>query len=336
MLTTLYEVVVWLPVLLGGLLGLAPEDRPPGSSWPPGLAGLFSWGYQAVTTVLAPQIATAFANSDAAAARRVLKAGALAGIAVELADLPTREHCLPAPLLEDLRRELRLVGLRCSCCSSWPARSTRPPDPVGEALMVGRRTWVDVRFVTAGVAAGRRGGRGALASQRRGPGNRDRRCRGLRSHQPAAGASATCPRSSGGGADWQQAVLPLAAVTLAVGAALAVVAVAWRRRPARAEWSVAIGAALLTAAGLIALGIGAVRLALGAHLPADRGRRRGPASVLALASSRPVGRSAGSATPGLVGLESGVAGPDRHGGAGNAWVRPIRGGVRAGLEADRG
>ena len=51
-LTTLYEVVVWLPVLLGGLLGLAPEQAA-GLFVATRIAGLFSWGYQAVTTVLA-------------------------------------------------------------------------------------------------------------------------------------------------------------------------------------------------------------------------------------------------------------------------------------------
>nr|MBA3263819.1 hypothetical protein [Thermoleophilaceae bacterium] len=51
LLTTLYEVVLWLPVLLGGLLNLSDAEAA-GLFAATRLAGLFSWGYQAVLTVL--------------------------------------------------------------------------------------------------------------------------------------------------------------------------------------------------------------------------------------------------------------------------------------------
>lgn len=294
-LTTLYEVVVWLPVLLGGLLGLAPEDAA-GLFVATRIAGLFSWGYQAVTTVLAPQIATAFANNDAPAARRLLKAGALAGIAVSW-PLCLLGALIAAPLLE----------IFDASYDSWAsvlvllivARAIdAATGPVGEALMVGRRTWVDVRFVTAGVL---------LAAV------------GAEALYPSAGDLAIGIGAAAGfvtinllrlgyvftilrGANWQQAVLPLAAVTLAAGAALSVMAVAWT--PAGAGGvSVAICASLLTAAGLIALG---------SALFGWRSALTSPLTVVAVVvlcvfALRPAALVADprSATPGLVGLEFG-------------------------------
>ncbi len=148
-LTTLYEVVIWLPVLLGGLLGLDPEQAA-GLFAATRIAGLFSWGYQAVLTVLVSRIATAFAAADAAGARRALRVGSLAGIAL------TWPLCVLGVVLAG-----PLLDLLSSVYDEWAGVlmlliAARAVDaatgPLGEALLVGRRTWVDVAFVLSGVA----------------------------------------------------------------------------------------------------------------------------------------------------------------------------------------
>jgi oligosaccharide repeat unit polymerase len=149
LLTTLYEIVIWLPVLLGGLLDLS-DAQVAGLFSATRLAGLFSWGYQAVLTVLVAPLAAALANRDAAAAARALRRGSLAGIAV------TWPPCLIGALLAG-----PMLGVFDSSYESWATVlalliAARAVDaatgPLGEALLVGRRTWVDVGFVLGGVA----------------------------------------------------------------------------------------------------------------------------------------------------------------------------------------
>lgn len=148
LLTTLYEVVVWLPVLVGSLLGVSPEQAA-GLFAATRVAGLFSWGYQAVLTVLVPRIAEAMAAGEPAAIRRVLWQGSLAGLAVTL------PVCVAGALLAE-----PLLGLLDSRYETWAgvlallilARAVdAATGPLGEALLVGRRTWLDVGFVTGGV-----------------------------------------------------------------------------------------------------------------------------------------------------------------------------------------
>ena len=148
-LTTLYEVVVWLPVLLSGVLGLPPEDAA-GLFAASRLAGLFSWGYQAVITVLVPRIAGSLAAGDARTARRTLRTGSLAGIAL------TWPLCLVGIALAGPALDILGPGY-----GSWAGVLTllilargfdAATGPLGEALLVSRRTWVDVGFVAAGLA----------------------------------------------------------------------------------------------------------------------------------------------------------------------------------------
>jgi O-antigen/teichoic acid export membrane protein len=151
LLTTLYEVVIWLPVLLGGMLGIDPAAAA-GLFAATRIAGLFSWGYQAVLTVLVPRIAAAFASRDAAAAREVLLRGSVAGMVV------TWPLCLLGVLLA--RHLLEIFDSRYDTWSEVLvllilARAVdSATGPLGEALLVGRRTWVDVALVSCGVALG--------------------------------------------------------------------------------------------------------------------------------------------------------------------------------------
>ena len=149
LLTTLYEVVIWLPVLLGGLLGLSDAEAA-GLFSATRLAGLFSWGYQAVLTVQVAPIAAALAARDARATARALRRGSLAGVAV------TWPLCLVGALLAG-----PMLSVFDSSYDQWAtvlvllivARAVdAATGPQGEALLVGRRTWVDVGFVLGGVA----------------------------------------------------------------------------------------------------------------------------------------------------------------------------------------
>jgi oligosaccharide repeat unit polymerase len=149
LLTTLYEVVIWLPVLLGGLLDLTDAETA-GLFSATRLAGLFSWGYMAVLTVQVAPIAGALARRDAPAATRALRRGSLAGIAV------TWPFCLVGALLAG-----PMLGVFDATYDQWATVlvlliAARAIDaakgPVGEALLVGRRTWVDVGFVLGGIA----------------------------------------------------------------------------------------------------------------------------------------------------------------------------------------
>lgn len=151
LLTTLYEVVIWLPVLIGGVLDVSAAAAA-GLFAASRVAGVFSWGYQAVLTVLVPRIAEALARRDAAAARRVLLTGSLAGVVV------TWPLCLAGILLAG-----PLLGLMDASYDEWSgvlillilARAIdAATGPLGEALLVGRRTWVDIGFVIAGVVLG--------------------------------------------------------------------------------------------------------------------------------------------------------------------------------------
>ena len=150
-LTTLYEVVIWLPVLIGGLLDVTAAAAA-GLFAATRVAGIFSWGYQAVLTVLVPRIADALARRDAAAARRVLVTGSLAGAVV------TWPLCLVGILLAG-----PLLGLIDASYDEWSgvlvllilARAIdAATGPIGEALLVGRRTWADIAFVASGVVLG--------------------------------------------------------------------------------------------------------------------------------------------------------------------------------------
>ena len=140
--------MIWLPVLLGGLLELSSAEAA-GLFTATRLAGLFSWGYQAVLTVLVAPIAAALARGDAHAAARALRRGSLAGIAV------TWPPCLIGALLAG-----PMLAVFDSSFDEWSGVlvlliAARAVDaaagPLGEALLVGRRTWVDVAFVMAGV-----------------------------------------------------------------------------------------------------------------------------------------------------------------------------------------
>ena len=257
LLTTLYEVVIWLPVLLGGLLELSSAEAA-GLFAATRLAGLFSWGYQAVLTVLVAPIAAALARGDAHAAARALRRGSLAGIAV------TWPPCLIGALLAG-----PMLSVFDSSFDQWAGVlvlliAARAVDaaagPLGEALLVGRRTWVDVAFVVAGVLLAVFGTlilEGPLGDEAIGVG-------------AAAGFIATnllrvayvrwmlsqVDRGSGGDSGTGSGIPigPLAGAALAVSVAVAIVVLAWPPDGAGGV-VLAIAAALLGAVGLIALGV---------------------------------------------------------------------------------
>lgn len=151
LLSVLYEVIVWLPVVLAALLGASPTATAAIFA-ATRVAGVFSWGYQAVVAVLTPRIAMALASGDVTRTRLLLWRGGLAG-----AILTVPPCIVGAVFAQDI---LHVFDARYTAFSSilvvlLLARTVDAiAGPVGEALLVGRRTWLDSAIVGFGIAVG--------------------------------------------------------------------------------------------------------------------------------------------------------------------------------------
>ncbi|MEA2429459.1 MAG: hypothetical protein QOF37_3087 [Thermoleophilaceae bacterium] len=147
----LAETLVWLPVLLAAVFGTAVDVAVVFAA--ARLAGPFSWGYQAVVAALSPRLAGALALRRLDRVRRLLRTGAGAGL---LVTLPV---CLLGIVLAPYLLEL-LLG-RASADGTAVLRlliGARTIDaltgPVGESLLIGRRTWLDVGLLSAALTGG--------------------------------------------------------------------------------------------------------------------------------------------------------------------------------------
>lgn len=150
-LTSLYTLVVYLPVVLAALVGVPPSVAA-GIFVATRVAGPFSWGYQAIVAVLVPKIAAGFARGDIILLRRTLLYGGAAGAAVTW-PLCVVGVLLAGPILAFFDPGYRVytdVLVLLIAARAFDAAT----GPLGEALLVGRRTWLDVVFVLSGVAAG--------------------------------------------------------------------------------------------------------------------------------------------------------------------------------------
>jgi O-antigen/teichoic acid export membrane protein len=151
LLSSLYEVIVWLPVLLAALVGVGPAATAAIFA-ATRVAGLCSWGYQAVVAVLTPRIASALAARRLAEVRRLLVRGAVAGGVI------TTPVCVAGALgsKEILRVFDPSFGPYASVLTLLILGRILDAmaGPVGEALLVGRRTWLDSSLLGAGIATG--------------------------------------------------------------------------------------------------------------------------------------------------------------------------------------
>jgi hypothetical protein len=150
-LSTLYEALVWMPVLLAAVI-----DTPPVATaaifTAARVAGIFSWGYQAVVAVLTPKLAGTLAQRDLVATRSLLVRGAVlgAGLTVPVAAVGAIGSS------EIMRAFGAAYGPFASTLSILILSRTfdAMAGPVGEALLVGRRTWLDTRLLLLAMAAG--------------------------------------------------------------------------------------------------------------------------------------------------------------------------------------
>lgn len=143
-----YELIVWLPVVLAAAARASALTT--GAVFAcVRLAGLVSWGYQAIVAVLTPRLAGALASRDFDRVRRLLFSASIGGFATT-APLAMLAALCSAPLLSVVDPTYR---------PAWVALvilvATRVVDgatgAVGEALLVGRRTWLDTGLVALGV-----------------------------------------------------------------------------------------------------------------------------------------------------------------------------------------
>jgi O-antigen/teichoic acid export membrane protein len=150
-LTSLHGLIVYLPVVLAALVGVPPAVAA-GIFVATRVAGPFSWGYQAVVAVLTPRIAASFARDDMPGLRKTLLQGSIAGAALTW-PLCLAGMLLAGPLLglfDPAYREYTDVLVLLIAARAFDAAT----GPLGEALLVGRLTWLDVGLVMCGVVAG--------------------------------------------------------------------------------------------------------------------------------------------------------------------------------------
>jgi hypothetical protein len=150
-LSTLYEALVWMPVLLAAVI-----DTPPVATaaifTAARVAGVFSWGYQAVVAVLTPKLAGTLAQRDLVATRSLLLRGALLGTALTVPVAAVgaigSSQILSAfdPAYAPFAATLAILVLS----RTFDAMA----GPVGEALLVGRQTWLDSRLVVLAITVG--------------------------------------------------------------------------------------------------------------------------------------------------------------------------------------
>jgi len=150
-LTTLAEVFVWLPVVIGAAIGLS-STAMAGLFAATRVAGVFSWGYQAVVATLVADLARSVAQRNSSSARRLLARGSLVGVAITL------PPCLVGALFAE-----RLLSLIDATYTEWSATlalliAARLLDaaagPQGEILLVGRRASVGATCVGSACLAG--------------------------------------------------------------------------------------------------------------------------------------------------------------------------------------
>ncbi len=151
LLTTLAEVYVWLPVLIGAVVGVSGAAAA-GLFAATRIAGVFSWGYQAVVATLVPSLAASVARCDPRRARRLIAQGALGGLVVTL------PICLVGAIAAG-----PILAVFSSDYAPWRTTlmlliAARLLDaaagPQGELILVGRKTWVGATALASSCAIG--------------------------------------------------------------------------------------------------------------------------------------------------------------------------------------
>lgn len=151
LLSLLYELLLWLPVVTIALANVRGAVAA-GIYAAVRVTGLVSWPYNAVVALLTPRIAQSLAARDLTSARRTIARGGLIGLAVTLpmavvvalAARPILDLFDPAYGALATALVLLVAGRVFDAAAG----------PVGEALLVGRATWIDCALVGTGVTVG--------------------------------------------------------------------------------------------------------------------------------------------------------------------------------------
>ena len=147
----LWQTVIWLPVLLGAVVGVAPVTAA-GLFAATRIAGACSWPYAAVVAAATPRLAQAIAQRDAAQTRTLLVGAARRGLVVSLVPVGIAIAAAgPLVRLFDERLDLAAGVLVALAAARLFDALT---GPLSEALVVGRRAQIEVAATTAGVLAG--------------------------------------------------------------------------------------------------------------------------------------------------------------------------------------
>jgi len=151
-LATLVEVATWSPMIYAGIVGLDAASQAAVFA-AARVAGVASWGYQAVVATTGPRLAAAIASRDVGEVRRRVHRAARTGLAATLpavvAGLVLADELVellisdPSPAAADALRALLVARLVDAATG-----------PVGEAYVVGRRVGLDIGLIAAGLLAG--------------------------------------------------------------------------------------------------------------------------------------------------------------------------------------
>lgn len=148
----LSELMIWLPVVLAAAGGLGPAEIA-AVFIATRIAGLASWVYQAIVAVQAPQIASAIAARDLGRVRLLIRTGSGLGATT------TVPICVAgvalSPQLIEWTTATPVGGAATALALLISARAVdAATGPVSEALLVGRRTWLDALLTAVAIALG--------------------------------------------------------------------------------------------------------------------------------------------------------------------------------------
>lgn len=154
-LSGLYELMIWLPVVLAGLLH-ASTAMIGAVFLSTRIAGTLSWAYQGVVATISPRLARALARRDTDGAARLIRKASLTGSVLTIPPAIALV-VLAEPVLRLLNPAYAPYALVLVVLAASRAVDA-VTGPVGEALLVARRTWADAVLMATGIVAG-----GALA-----------------------------------------------------------------------------------------------------------------------------------------------------------------------------
>ncbi|MBV9212477.1 MAG: hypothetical protein JOZ25_02400, partial [Actinobacteria bacterium] len=147
-LSFVYELMVWVPVVVVAVSGSTGTIAAAVFA-AVRVGALVSWPYNAVVATLTPRIAAALARNDLGATRRLLTRGSLIGVAVTL-PLALAVALAGRPILHVFDSAYGVAAVALALIVGGRVLDAAA-GPVGEALLVGRGTWLDTLLAGSGI-----------------------------------------------------------------------------------------------------------------------------------------------------------------------------------------